>query len=226
MAVHLIAKLRSAVNSLSLGASGYSGVESHVVVSPTGGIAVAMFDGVNGIAVHNEIHYPSNERLPVSDNPRAKFHELLNGFSVAMLVTGTESGDMRARPMTLAEVQDDADLWFLTTAEDGKVDELKSQPACCVTMADGRTFLSLTANATVKKDPAKVKSLWNPAWQTWFPDGPESDSIVLLHVQPTQAEYWDTAGLSGMQYVFRAGKAFLEGERPKMTDAMHSKVDL
>lgn len=162
----------------------------------------------------------------MSDTPRETFQKLLNDFTVAMLVTSTGQGDMRARPMTLASVQDDADLWFMTTEEDGKVAELKARPGCCITMSNGKTFLSLTANASVKKDPAKVKEIWNPAWQTWFPDGPESDSIVLLHARPSQAEYWDTSGINGLQYIFRAGKAYLTGDRPEMDETMHSKVSL
>ena len=29
---------------------------------------------------------------------------------------------------------------------------------------------------------------------TWFPDGPDADHIVLLHVEGWSAEYWDSPG--------------------------------
>ena len=41
-----------------------------------------------------------------------KLHDLLHDFDAAMLVTRTEGGQLRSRPMALAAVDPNGTLWF------------------------------------------------------------------------------------------------------------------
>ncbi len=155
-----------------------------------------------------------------------RFQALLQSFGTAILVTESLNGKLRARPMTLADIDTDVTVYFLTSTRDGKVEELKQSSDCVVTMADGRTFLSITAEAELCEDRSRIRELWNPLYQSFFPDGPESETVVLFKVRGSEAEYWDTSGLSGIKYLMKAGVAYLQGERPKMSESMHSAVDL
>ncbi|MET0997309.1 MAG: pyridoxamine 5'-phosphate oxidase family protein, partial [Marmoricola sp.] len=47
----------------------------------------------------------------------------------------------------------------------------------------------------------------------WFPDGPDSQQVALLHVEADSAEYWDSPGgrvATAVAFV----KTRLTGERP------------
>ncbi|HXJ44194.1 MAG TPA: pyridoxamine 5'-phosphate oxidase family protein, partial [Bryobacteraceae bacterium] len=45
---------------------------------------------------------------------REKVYELLKNFSTAMMVTTGGSGELEARPMQIAEVEDHGTVWFFT----------------------------------------------------------------------------------------------------------------
>lgn len=50
---------------------------------------------------------------------RERFHDLLRRFSHGMLVTRTPDADLRARPLAVAAIEEDDDLWFVTSHRRG-----------------------------------------------------------------------------------------------------------
>src|SRR5882757_1513401 len=79
--------------------------------------------------------------------PNTKLRELLGEFGVAMLVTRTTDGSLRARPMALADVEPNGTLWFVTDRHSGKVDELEHDTHVAVTMQSRLKFVSLSGTA-------------------------------------------------------------------------------
>ena len=161
-------------------------------------------------------------------SPETKLHDLLREFGIAMLVTRTNEGQLRARPMARAEVEPDDTLWFLTDRHSAKVDELARDEHVGVTMQSRTRFVSVSGRATPVDDRARVARLWKLEWKVWFPGGPDDPNLVLLRVHGEQAEYWDNSGTGGLKYLFEAGKALLTGSRPHVEgDAkLHGKVNL
>lgn len=162
----------------------------------------------------------------MTDSPREHFQDLLEDFSTAMLVTRTPVGELRCRPMTIAEVHENADVCFVTSIDDAKSEEIRNDPNVCVALQKGQKYLSLTGTAELIQDRDKLREMWNEAWKVWFPEGPDSPEVTLLKVHATYGEYWDVSGLNGVKYLYRAGRAYFSGERPEMTTEMHNKVDL
>lgn len=162
----------------------------------------------------------------MGDSPTDIFHELLEDFDRGMLVTRSADGQLRSRPMQIAGREADSDLWFVTSREAGKVEEIDHDPNVCITLTKGRTFLSLSGKARIVTDSAKLDELWSEAWKVWFPAGKDDPQLVLIHVDATVGEYWDQSGLKGLQYLFKAGKAYLAGEQPEVDEASHSQVEL
>lgn len=158
----------------------------------------------------------------------AKLQELLDEFDVAMLATRTADGQLRARPMALAEVEPDGTLWFLTDRHSGKIEELEQDPHVVVTMQSRAKFVSLSGTAAPVEDRARVARLWELEWQAWFPGGKDDPNLVLLRVDGHEGEYWDNSGTSGLKYLVEAGKALLTGTRPNVDGdpTVHGKVEL
>lgn len=155
------------------------------------------------------------------------FHELLVGFDNAMLVTRSTAGELRARPMAIAQVEADNDLWFVTGMDSGKIDEIAGDAHVCVTFQSGSQFASLSGRASVVRDAKKIDQLWNEAWKVWFPEGKSDPSLVLLRVEGQEGEYWDRSGVRGLKYLFQAGKGYLQGTRPEIDQQQqHRKIDL
>ena len=161
-------------------------------------------------------------------SPDTKLRELLDEFGVAMLVTRTTDGSLRARPMALADAEPNGTLWFATDRHSGKVDELEQDTHVAVTMQSKLKFVSLSGTAATVDDRAKLSQLWKTELKVWFTGGKDDPNIVLLRVDGTAGEYWDNSGVSGVKYLIEAGKALLTGERPNVENdpKVHGKVKL
>ncbi len=53
-------------------------------------------------------------------------------------------------------------------------------------------FLILRGTATVSRDKARIKELWEPIIKTWFTEGVDDPRITVIRVEPNDGYYWDT----------------------------------
>ncbi len=155
-----------------------------------------------------------------------KLIDLIQEFDTAMLVTKTGEGALHGRPMAIAQATDEGELWFITDRHSGKIADLIHDRDVAVTMQSSQKFVSVSGECRAVNDQRKLESLWQEAWKVWFPDGQTDTSIVLLKVRPTRGEYWDNSGLTGIKYLIKAGKAYLQGERAESDKSTNASVSL
>jgi len=157
-----------------------------------------------------------------------KLRDLLQDFSVAMLTTRTQTGELRSRPMAVAEVDAHGDIWLLTDRSSEKMEEISRDSHVNVTMQSSRKYVSVSGTAVADHDRDKISLLWKAAWTIWFPNGKEDPNLILIRIQGRTGEYWDMSGTSGITYLIEAGSAYLAGKRPHVADdsKLHGKVKL
>lgn len=166
-----------------------------------------------------------NERM--SRDKREHLVDLLKDFDTAMLVTHSSGEAIRARPMRLVQVQDDGSVLFVTSRQGGAASEISRTSEVAVTVQGKTKFASLSGRAKLDADRGRIAELWQEAWKVWFPQGKDDPNIVLLEFDAVDGEYWDNAGTKGIEFVVRAAKAYLAGERMSQTgDDQHAKVPL
>ena len=136
----------------------------------------------------------------------------LRGLGAAMLVIRDADGHPRARPMWVADCSREGDLWFVTSAESGTVDELQHDPRVMVTMQSSHRYLSITGRATVIDDRRQIDNLWRPSMGAWFAEGKDDPRLVIVRVIGERAEVWSEAGV--FAHAFEATRALLTGHRP------------
>ncbi|MEO8657989.1 MAG: pyridoxamine 5'-phosphate oxidase family protein [Bryobacteraceae bacterium] len=152
-------------------------------------------------------------------DPKEKVHEILKKFRTAMFVSGKPGGEWESRPMQVAKVEDNGDLWFFTNKSGRLADELDTNPAVLLVLQeDGSYYLSLRGNARKVHDASKIRELFSEPYKVWFPGGPDDPQLLLIGVNPVSAEYWDTAGTNKLQYMFEAVKAYVKGTTPELRD--------
>jgi general stress protein 26 len=153
--------------------------------------------------------------LPTSsdDETRRHFGKLVGKFTTAMLVTRTPQGELRARPLTVADAEPSGTVYFATSVESPKVHEIDVDAHVVVTFQSGKAYASLSGTARLSRDRSLIERLWKESWKVWFPNGKDDPSLAILIVSPTAAEYWDQGGLAGMKYALRALEAYVTGTK-------------
>lgn len=147
-----------------------------------------------------------------------KLRDLIKDLKMAMFTTVDSEGMLRSRPLATldpeAEEGGAAELWFFTSDDSAKVDEIERERRVNVSYSDAQhqRYISVSGNASLSKDPALLRRLWKPIHQAWFPDGIEDPTLAAIHVRVVQAEYWD-APSSGVANAIGLAKAILTGER-------------
>lgn len=143
-------------------------------------------------------------------DPSEKFKQILNEFDTAMFVTQTPTGELRSRPMIVADHLENGDLLFLTSAETGKTEEAIHHPQVNVTMQSPDKFLSLSGVVTLSFDRELIKKLWKPSWRSWFPKGKDDPDLALLRITTTAGDYWDVSGATQIKFLFHGGKTLIQ----------------
>jgi general stress protein 26 len=93
-----------------------------------------------------------------------------------------------------------------------------------VSFSDPRkqSYVSLSGQAQLVRDHNKIKQLWKPQLQAWFPKGLDEPDIALLKVNVEKGEYWDApsgfvAHTIGLVKSITTGEKANVGENEKVT---------
>lgn len=162
----------------------------------------------------------------------AKLRSLIEDIVVAMVITVTPEGSLRSRPMITQAAPDEGELWFLTSDESEMADDLAEEKAVNVSYADIHTdrYVSVTGQATLSRERARLEELWKPSLTRFFPAGLDDPHLALLRVRIETAEYWD-AKASRMVSLRAAHENATDGDRPaagtsRNGDAEHTRVEI
>jgi len=139
------------------------------------------------------------------------FFEILKEFDDAMLVTHGAATGLHARPMAIADVDADGSIWFITGEDTAKVYELEKDAAMLAVMQSKAKQLTVGGRGELRRDRAKVQEIWKETFRAWFKDK-NDPNIVLIRLNPIEAEYWDASGLQGVKYALNMAKAAVSGK--------------
>jgi general stress protein 26 len=155
-----------------------------------------------------------------------RLHDVIKDFDNAMLLTRGSGGRPHLRPMHIAEIREDGDIFFATSLDSPKVSEIAADPEAVVVFQGQRQFAAVYGRAEVIRDRALIDQLWSEAWKVWFPEGKDDPSLCLIRVDGREGEYWDNAGVQGIKYAFEAAKAYMQGRTPAPDEKQNAKVRL
>ena len=129
------------------------------------------------------------------DQQIQKLHELIKNIDYGMFTTVDEDGSLHSYPMSKSgEINSDSILWFFTNAGSHKVTEIEHHKQVNVTFSSSeqQRYVSISGTTQLVKDRNKMRELWKPELQTWFPKGLDEPDIALLKVNINQVNYWDS----------------------------------
>ncbi len=143
-----------------------------------------------------------------------KLNELIKDIDFTMMTTIDTDGVLRSRPMSTQESEVTEALWFFTSDQTHKTEEIEKDNRVNLSYAkpDDNAYVSVSGTAEIVHDKAKMEELWNPVLKAWFPKGLDDPHICLMKVNAEQAEYWDSSSSTFVQ-IFGFVKAMATGQR-------------
>jgi hypothetical protein len=113
-----------------------------------------------------------------------------------------------------------------------KVAEISAEPRVNLSYYKDRTkeWVSISGEARVSRDRAKIRELWEPDWKFWFPDeggerdgGAEDPRIVLIGVDAVSAQYMTLEKPQAL-VLFDLVAAKVTGKTPEMVRVKHLRL--
>ncbi|MEO7998741.1 MAG: pyridoxamine 5'-phosphate oxidase family protein [Gemmatimonadaceae bacterium] len=151
-----------------------------------------------------------------------EFQKLVDGFDLAMLVTVADDSAIVSRMMATQKRRPGVDMWFVCTADDEKVTEIMQNPEVNISYVNNgsRDWVSVSGTATVNKDRALIRQLYQPDWKAWFPDeggdkngGPDDPRIALIDVDAHRVTYFRNTDSKPVA-MFKVLRAMATGNPP------------
>ncbi len=109
------------------------------------------------------------------ESSKEKLYEQIRDLKVAMMTTRRPDGHLVSRAMATQKAAPGADLWFVTSSETHKLEELDADPH--VNLAyykdSSREWVSVSGIARLSRDRATIARLYEKDWKIWF--GEEGD---------------------------------------------------
>jgi general stress protein 26 len=161
-----------------------------------------------------------------------ELYELVDGIEIAMFTTRRADGQLVSRPMATQAKSAGADFWFVTDASTAKLDELEADPNVNLAYYNmkSREYVSVSGEARVVDDRAKVRELWRPDWKAWFGDDgspnagtPEDPRIVLIGVDASSATFLKIDKPRPV-VLFEVARGIVTGSAPNLGEVQHVQL--
>ena len=124
-----------------------------------------------------------------------KVMQLVEKAGTCFFCTSIKAGQPFAtRPMAAQKTDEHGNIYFLSASDSTHNAEIEADPMVQLLFQGSAydSFLTIYGEATINKDQAKIKELWNPIMKTWFTEGIDDPRITVIQVAATEGYYWDT----------------------------------
>jgi general stress protein 26 len=156
-------------------------------------------------------------------NDLQKLYDQIEDLDTAMMTTRRFDGHLRSRAMANQKPASGADLWFVAAEGSAKIADLEQDPHINLSYYrdSNKEWVSVSGEAEISRDRAKIRELYQPDWKIWFDDegdsrhGTEEDPrMVLIGVTVHAAEFL-AVDKPRPVLLFELVKGFVTGTEPE-----------
>ena len=158
-----------------------------------------------------------------------KFYAAVESIATAMMTTRRSDGHLRSRAMANQKRAAGADLWFVCKDGSVKLDDIANDPHVNLSYYrdSNREWVSVSGIATISRDRAKIRELYEPDWKMWFDDEgdprdgtPDDPRMVLIGIKIHAAEFLEV-NKSKPVLLYELVKGYVTGTEPELGE-MHA----
>lgn len=140
---------------------------------------------------------PTDEHIKSLEGKEAlkKLKDLAKSAENCFFCTCIKTGlPVSVRPMSVLDIDDEGNLWFMSMKDSNKNREIASDPFTHLFFQENKNsgFLNIYGITEIITDQERIDKLWNPLLKVWFQGGKDDLNISLLKVVPARSYYWDT----------------------------------
>jgi len=161
--------------------------------------------------------------MPTPQELERKFWDALASDRTMMLGLHA-ANEGHTRPMTaMLDDEQRGSIWFFTVKDNAMAGQLtEGHRAVATFTAKGHDlFATIHGQLLIEGNPAMIDRLWSSSVAAWYEGGRNDPNIVLLRLDPEQAEIWESA--SGLLAVL---KTMLGGDPKRDYRDKVARVDL
>jgi general stress protein 26 len=136
-----------------------------------------------------------NQKNILDEEAIEKVKQLVEKAGTCFFCTSIKAGrPFETRPMAAQKTDEHGNIYFLSAADSKHNAEIAADPMVQLLFQGSSydSFLTIYGEATINKDQALIKELWNPMMKTWFTDGIDDPRITVIQVAAHEGYYWDT----------------------------------
>ena len=160
-------------------------------------------------------------------------YKLIDGIEVAMLTTRRRDGHLVSRAMQTQRRTAGTDLWFVTSIESAKFEELAADPHVNVSYYRDRTreWVSVSGTAILSQDRDLIHGLYKPDWKAWFGDeggkyhGSANDPRLALVLVEAESVTYFKKDRPAPLVLFELAKGMITGQKPNFGDQRELDVN-
>ncbi|GAA4088038.1 pyridoxamine 5'-phosphate oxidase family protein [Mucilaginibacter panaciglaebae] len=156
----------------------------------------------------------------------AKLKQLAEGAATCFFVSNIKTGlPVSARPMTVQDVDDEGNLWFLMANDSNTYHELEAEPLAQLFFQGSKysDYLNVYGLVELSRDKEKIKQFWKATLNTWFTEGENDPRIAVVKVEPTEAHYWDNKNGNAVAFIKQLAGAAIG---KTLDDSVEGKLDI
>lgn len=138
-----------------------------------------------------------------------KIISLVKEIKTGIFVTELTKTPLQSRPMSIQDIDNEGNLWFISSANSNKNFEILKDNHVQLFFANNASsqYISIYGEASIYKDQAIIDQLWTPVAKAWFEEGKNDPNVTVIKVVPSDAYYWDTKDGKVISLLKMAGSA-------------------
>lgn len=113
-------------------------------------------------------------------------------LDIALLTTHTSRGQLSSRPMSNnGDVEYDGNSYYFTFEDSRTVKDITDNAHVNLGFSGAKgLYVSIVGTAHLIRQKALMQQHWVPSLDQWFPQGIDTDGVVLVHVEAKRIKYW------------------------------------
>jgi general stress protein 26 len=125
--------------------------------------------------------------------------EKMKSIDFTMLLTHTEDGQIAGRPMSNnGDVKYQGDSYYFTWEQSRTVSDIERDAKVTLSFQGSKGLLgkpplmiAVEGNAELVRDKGSFEEHWTKDLERWFPQGVDTDGLVMIKVRARRIHYWD-----------------------------------